>query len=388
MFQAPGFLEKLNQIPTDMTLEGMDAYRRLQGADQLLQETNQQAYDVTAEQRPYRLAQLDLANQTAREQLPGIRAATDLTRTQGELAKLGLEEARQIQGPKIDKLLSQYGAEKTKAYLDQYTALGSTMRQAGAIIHANPLGGIKLAREMFENTGHGNMWNPAWDTMDRGELLMRLQSTGKEIQESADKYTQALDLQDSKARAAMLVTKARLDAAERMSNARLENARTLQRQMLNDKAKWAKEDFGNASVRFVRWAAEEEAAAQQAADAGDMAKAQAHIQRAMMYKAEASSMEERALNLATAGAATGNEAKVDIPGVVNEGKVRPVEPKGGPTRVVPQPPVRQPGQAASAPPKITTPQQAMQAGWVLEQDASGNKAYVNPKNRNEFFEVQ
>lgn len=342
MFQAPGFLAKLNDIPTDMTLEGMEQFRRLQGADQLLQDTNQQAYDMTAEQRPYRLAQLDMANQTAKAQLPGIAAQADLTRTQAEQGRLNLEEQRALQLPKMESMLAKYGYEKTRAYLDQVAAMGPLMRSAAEQVWSNPVGGRLAAREMFEKAGQGSMWSPAWDNLPPDQLAMALFNHGRAIQESSDKYTQALDTQDAKARANAAVTAMRLQSAEKQTNARIASAQQLQKSLLTEQAKWKTTDFSQAGVLYTRWSREEQEAAQAAADAGKMEQARMHMQKAQEYSEEASRMEQRAYQKASAGAATGNEAKVDVPAVVNQGAFQSVEPKGGPTAVVPQPAVKAP----------------------------------------------
>ncbi len=343
--QAPGLLERLNQIPVDMTLEGLNQFNLAQGADSMgLQNAQRQLnYDTQAD--PLKLASLGLRNQTEEAQLPGIRA-------QSEMFGLDRDKKKATHAQEIESMLGKFKAEDLKNHLAGVTALGSSMRNAAELIYQNPVGGVPLAKQLLARTGHDDWWSPEWDNLPPQQLVLKLHEMGKAIQENGDKYSQALDLASIKAAAAQQLQAQKAAAAQKLQQERLEAARSLKRWELENKpAKADKNTMNQLAAKYRNLAVE----ARQDNDA----------EGAAMYEAEAARVLEEIRALSVAGVQAGQAGKPDVAAVANI-----------PTVAQPTQPVATPAPNANAP-AATVPQtmSELKAMYPGRSDAELKAAY-------------
>lgn len=341
--QAPGVLERLNQVPVDMTLEGMRQFNLAQGADSMgLQNAQRQLnYDTQAD--PLKLAGLGLRNQTEEAQLPGVRS-------QSEMLGMELDKKKATHAEEIQSMLGKYKAEDLTRHLQSVSALGSSMRNAAEIVWQNPMGGADIAKQLLARTGHDDWWSPEWDKLPPQQLALKLHEMGKAIQENGDKYSQALDTANIKASAAQQLQAQKAAAALKLQQDRLEAARRLKRWELENKpAKADKNTLEQLAAKYRNLAVE-------ARQDGD-------TKGAVMYEAEAARVLEEKRTLNQASARVGQEGKIDAPAVA-----------GLPQVAQPQQPVatQPPGVAQPAVPKTLSDLKAMYPG---RSDAELKAAY-------------
>jgi hypothetical protein len=339
--QAPGVLERLNNIPVDMTLEGLNQFNLAQGADAMGLQNAQRQLSFDTQADPMRLASLGLRNQREEAELPGVRA-------QSEMLGLDRDKKKATHAQEIESMLGKFKAEDLKNHLAGVTALGSSMRNAAELIYQNPVGGVPLAKQLLARTGHDDWWSPEWDKLPPQELVLKLHEMGKAIQENGDKYSQALDTANIKALAAQQLQAQKAAAAQKLQQERLEAARSLKRwELENTPAKADKNTLEQLAARYRNLAVE----ARQDGDAEGAAK----------YEAEAARVLEEKRVLLQAGARVGQEGKPDVATMANL-----------PTVAQPQQPVATPAPNAVAVPQTMAELKALYPG---RSDAELKAAY-------------
>lgn len=325
--QAPGVLQNLDKVPLDMTLAGLDNLNRAQELDSMgMQDTSRRlAFDTQAD--PMRLQQLDLGNQTSLAQLPGIKA-------QSRMRQLDADRQERTHELEISKLLKQYKADEVKQYVSGISTLGVNLRNAAGLVASNPVGGRWIAKQMLEQSGQGEFWNPDWDNLPPGQLAMAMSELGTEIQSNGDKYTQALDSITTKGSIQERLQQQRLEAQLLMQRERSAAAERLKKMASEAGAKKDPTTLNGLAARFGQLAFEAQAE-------GDP--------KAAEYAAAQQTILEQMRLIASAGADARAATGINVPGVSGL-------PANAPP--APMPPVVQP-QAAPTKPAAQKPQHTL-----------------------------
>jgi hypothetical protein len=213
--------------PSMMALLGQQ-----QGADQLTSLDNQRQYGYDTLNDPLKLQEKDLQNQTLAEALPGVTArAKEDTRKAANGALLNDDEIASLRG--------KYKTEHLTRHVQDMENVGQVALQQSEGAWANPLGAHARAKQAFIDAGHGDMWNPDWDSMNSGDLADKLGLLGKGIQATNASMSKslmtaqakgdaALDVQREKNVALREATKARAESADKLTAAKLQIAATKQ----------------------------------------------------------------------------------------------------------------------------------------------------------------
>lgn len=160
--QAQGLIDQSNQ--------GVALTQQGQGLDNMYKQQSM----------PARLSALDLANQTSTAQLPGIQATSDLTvRKNSNQAATNDAELKDTLGK-----LSQADRER---HIQDVNDAGDIFRQNAGQVLNNPIGAAQRVKAELVAAGHGDMWNPAWDSFPPEGLAAVLKNQGDNIGQSTQK---------------------------------------------------------------------------------------------------------------------------------------------------------------------------------------------------------
>ena len=339
-------LSNFSKVPLALTGDALASVDRGNQADQSnladLFSQNQHMQNM----RPMQEQQQDLSNQGLQAGLPGIVANSAIAQRNNSNAEILTPEV-------LAAAHSKHTKEENQNVVDRMHNLGQTMQQASAIIRTNPINGIPIAKRMFQQAGHGDMWNNDWENIQgNGGLGVanELETTGKKIQESGDRFSQALGTQQLKVDSARALQESRLQATMDQVRARITSAEKIHQETMANKKELSKETAQQAAERYNRLADEAEQQKQPEEAAGYRAKADQHIRIAGW--------------LAAQSAATGNESKLDMEHLQKTGQLKTIS--SARTQVNEPPSVKPPAPAAST-----------SAGTILMLHPNGTtKGYV------------
>lgn len=267
--------------PSMMSLLGQQ-----QGADQLTSMDNQRQYAYDTANDPLKLQEKGLQNDTLAEALPGVTARSkEDTRKASNGALLNDRE--------IADHIGTYGAAATKRHIEDMEALGQTALQQSELSWANPMGANARAKQAFIDAGHGDAWNPEWDTMNAGDLADKLGKLGQGIQGTNAAVSKALLTAQAKGDAALAV---KIEE----NRGKLEQSRI--RAASADALTAAKERMASTKQTEQQYGTQMEALANAETDPAKKAE----------YMARANAAYKKAYELASAPAATGAAVKPDV----------------------------------------------------------------------------
>ncbi len=219
--QTPQGLAQLYSLPPEAVMDGMRLQEQMQQSDamSLQNQGRQLQYDQQAD--PFKLAQLGLQNQTTQAQLPGAQADSSMrVRKNSNEEWLNPQMVKDLQG--------KYKSAELKRHVDDIDALGEVFTRSASGIASNPLVGKAKLKQQLEDSGHGDMWNPAWDNLSPDELFNAINTRGKQIQDTSSKFRHGLGLLDAKGDNAAEVARIGADSRETIANNRAAAVRAVQ----------------------------------------------------------------------------------------------------------------------------------------------------------------
>lgn len=340
--ENPASLADIYNGPVGAFVPGMQAIGRQQERDQITQADQQRRLDYDTQADPYRLRGLDLGNQTTEAQLPGILAQSSMTQRKDKMGAASYEA-------ELKDLLSKHSADQMGNHVKEMQGLGELAITHGAATFAEPFGAAARTKAAFEKAGHGDFWNPEWDTMPVSMLGDKLKQFGTDIHESSAGYQKALDSMNAKNATAK-------EIAELKAKTELEKTKMLT-EMKERLGKLAADAKAAGPVGLEKAGQALISAAQVEPDP----------EKANLLRAKGQELLDEKARITAAGAAVTQSGAVDLDKLKKEGIVA-----RGPISVPPRAGASAPAGAASAPQKF-------EEGKVY-QDAQGNKAkYVNGK---------
>ena len=119
-------LGQMNNIPVDMTLEGLNQYRQGQQADQMAMEDLPGLIQHQQNMRPLQEQSLAANSAATLAQIPGMQADARMKNVQANTAE-------KTQQSNIEALIAKHGHEKMQSYLDEVSGMGPMMQQAAEV---------------------------------------------------------------------------------------------------------------------------------------------------------------------------------------------------------------------------------------------------------------
>lgn len=288
--QAQGLIDQSNQ--------GVGLTQQGQGLDNMYKQQSM----------PARLSALDLANQTSQAQLPGIQATSDMTvRKNSNQAATNDAELKDTLGK-----LSQADRER---HIQDVSDAGDIFRQNAGQVLNNPIGAAQRVKAELTAAGHGDMWNPAWDSFPPEGLAAVLKNQGDNIGQSTQKMLELSAGLNAKKDLAISTEEARQRGRMEVQNARDASAQTIAANMVKAKLALDKPNMQQAAVRMSTLA-------EQARADGDSDGYQKYSTLANQYMDQARSIPASAPGI-------GNLKSVDI-GTLTGGDVPTMPPQTAP----------------------------------------------------------
>lgn len=186
--QTPQGLETLyNNLPVSATPQAMSLLGQQQDADQLTAQDNQRQFKYDTANDPLKLRGNSLDNDIKAAQLPGHVAMSNMhVRTDANQA-LTNDAA-------IKDMMGKYSSAELGRHATDAETLGQRLSQMGEEAFSNPLGASARVKAELEKLGHGDMWNPDWETSHPGLLARQLGDYGNDIMNSSAKLRNALEV--------------------------------------------------------------------------------------------------------------------------------------------------------------------------------------------------
>lgn len=258
-------LSRAGSVPTHLTLDGLEAINRGHIADESNLGSLLQRNEHEARMYPMREQQQQLSNDVTLAQLPGMRAQSGMMQRKNSNEAIFNDQF-------IQDTLGKYKEDEIKRHLSSMDALGVSAQQAAELVTKNPVGGVGIARDLFKKAGHGNLWNPAWDTLSPGKLAVTLDEAGKAIQSAGTKFNQALSTQALKSEAAAALEAQKARDREALQSQRLAAMAAMQKATQDAKKANDKQSLEQLAARALM-------AAQQAKANGDNEAAAQYYER-------------------------------------------------------------------------------------------------------------
>jgi hypothetical protein len=315
--------------------------------DQSLQNLmrDRQTYDQNEQKFPETLRGLQLGNDTAAAQLPGVQAQSETLQRNNRLGAATEDEA-------LNELIASYDDKKNARELKQLQDAGTAYGQASAVLESLP----GPSRHAFAKQRLGANYLPDFEQIPPDQLPVVLKSIAERSTMISSRVQAELAKQAAASERALALEAARQQGRERVQAIRTAAA--------NDRKNGlAKKDPANLQALATQY---------------------------FMLARQASTQEEadaltQAGNdmLAAINQLNVNKTPAPLPGMEDTPRPAPVVPT---PQVKPGVDAGKPNPATASRAKPKTPEEASRAGWKYMVDAKGNKAYVGPNN--EIIEVK
>lgn len=201
----------------------MGLWAQQQQADNMTQQDQARQLSFDTANDPLKLAHQGLVNDTMGAQLPGIQAQSSMQQRTNSNQAATNDQA-------INDIIGKYKSSDIARHVQDTENLGTSLSQMGQEAFSNPVGAAQRVKAQLTSMGHGDLWNPAWETSDPGLLARQLQDYGTDIQSTSAKFREASALQESKNQAAIaarqVTAQATVEAAQTRANAALGVAQT------------------------------------------------------------------------------------------------------------------------------------------------------------------
>lgn len=355
-------LGQMNNVPVDMTLEGLNQYRQGQQADQMAMEDLPGLIQHQQNMRPLQEQSLAANSAATLAQIPGMQADARMKNVQADTAE-------KTQQSNIEALIAKHGHEKMQSYLDEVAGMGPLMQQAAAVVMTNPVGGSKIAKQMFERAGHGDMWSPMYDKMDQATLIDALQTQGRQINAAMPRMQQAVDVASLKAEYQARLEAAKIASRESIAAGHNQLKRDVSQAELAFKNEHQTPNYQQLSARYSELARQ--------------AYASGNSDYGQQLDQEAQRLDALAKQYAAIQGNINNQGKVDVTGLTG-GAI----PTLNPNRTATTTPGAQFPQRGGQQQQQTTPQTQYQQGKTY-QGKTGNYQYLggNPEDPKSWKKV-
>lgn len=355
-------LGQMNNVPVDMTLEGLNQYRQGQQADQMAMEDLPGLIQHQQNMRPLQEQSMAANSAATLAQIPGMQADARMKNVQADTAE-------KTQQSNIEALIAKHGHEKMQSYLDEIQGMGPLFQQAGIMAGSGP-GGVQLAKKLIMDSGHGDMWDQTWEGTSQARLSDLLYTKGKEISATLPRMQQAVDVASLKAEYQARLEAAKIASRESIAAGHNQLKRDVSQAELAFKNEHQTPNYQQLSARYSELARQ--------------AYASGNSDYGQQLDQEAQRLDAVAKQYAAIQGNVNNQGKVDVTGLTS-GAIPTLNPNRTATTTPGTEFPQRGGQQPKAQPKNA--QEAEAAGWVLHKDKNGNKAYVSPDGKS-YFEAK
>lgn len=196
-----------------------DYMNRANQGNDLTQQHQELQNQWEKDSQPFRLSGLGLGNDTMAAQLPGVKAQSAMLGRKNDIESL-------MQPQMIQEMKGKYSSAELKRHMDDIENIGSMFRQYSGQYTGDKLGALKKA---LNDSGHGDMINPAWDSLNESDLQTTLKKTGEDIGDASTKFRSMFGLQDRKSDTAIKVAEIGAKSREAVATTRAEALKAIQR---------------------------------------------------------------------------------------------------------------------------------------------------------------
>ena len=235
---TPQGLGQLFSLPPEAVIPGMRLQEQMQMDDDMARQKTLADMQFSQQANPLKLQQMQMGLDTDAAQLPGIIA-------EAGSKKLKYDRDWALKDEDLAAARTALQGKVTKQHYDQMLQAGPVMRNAAEVIRQQPVGGVNIAKKMFDDAGIGYLWDEGYSNTDYRQLAPLIDRMGTAFQQNVPKLYDALQTTGAKAELARGLQDDKQSFAAQQQTERLNAAAARSTEANRVRTELAKKDGGS-----------------------------------------------------------------------------------------------------------------------------------------------